>query len=168
MLMSDTPLTIAYNCLITLYSSSLFSSYTQFNDFIMTAPLVSRYTPPPLIDDQPQKSSSRTALVIHRTPPPLTDDQPQKSSSRTSRGQPPHTVADNRRPDAEIRQPNSTRQPPHTAAANRRPSAAIQKQYITRQPPHTAAANRLPAAEIHQPHIKSTKWSTHSSPTMRH
>ena len=62
MLMADTPLIIAYNNRITLYSSSLFRSYTRFNYFITTTPLVSRRTPPPLIDDQPQQSSSRTSL----------------------------------------------------------------------------------------------------------
>ena len=159
--MADAPLIIAYNYRITLYSSSLFSSYMQFNNFITTKPLVSRRKPPPLIDDQPQKSSSRT-------PPPLQDDQPQQSSRRTSRVQPPHTAAANRRPAEAIQQPNSTRQPPHTTAANRRPAAAIQQLHITRQPPHTATANRQPAAAIQKPHIKSEKWSTHSSPTMKH
>ena len=60
--MADTPLIITYIYQITLYFSSLFSSYTQFNYFITTTLLVSRRTPPPLIDDQPQQSRSRTSL----------------------------------------------------------------------------------------------------------
>ena len=143
--MEDTPLIIAYNYQINLYSSSLFSSYTQFNDFITTTPLVSLLTPPTLIDDQLQQSRIRTALFNRRTPPPLTDNQPQQSSSRTA-----------------------CVQPPHNAAANRRPAAAIQQSNSNCQPPHTAATNIRSAASIQQLYIKSTKWSTHSSPTMRH
>ena len=92
MLMEYTPLIIAYKSRITLYSSSLFSSYTRFNDFKTTTPLISCRTPPPLIDNQTQQSSSCTALVSRRTPPPLTDDKPQQSISRTalvSRCKPP-------------------------------------------------------------------------------